>query len=109
MWVDGANKFTVNVPNLRKVLGWWVIKFGSIVPKIGFFLFLFFSGGFLIVNDEGHQITLALRVVPVSCWMSNQNPWLFGSGFKPSTAPWYFSAAFRKCGQERTGDEEVQF
>ena len=51
-------------------------------------------------------ITLALRVVPVTCWMSNQNPWLFGSGFKPSTAFWYFSSAFKKWGQERTEEKK---
>lgn len=52
-----------------------------------------------------NYLTLALRVVPVTCWMSNQNPWIFLSGFKPSTASWYFASACRKCGQERT--EEV--
>ena len=35
--------------------------------------------------------------------MSNQNPWIFLSGFKPSTASWYFASACRKWGQERTG------
>ena len=66
-------------------------------------------GGSVIIRKktatikEFEHLTLALRVVPVTCWMSNQNPWIFLSGFKPSTASWYFASACRKCGQERTG------
>ena len=48
-------------------------------------------------------LALALSVVPVTCWMSNQKPCLSGSGVRPCTPPLYLASAWRKWGQERTG------